>query len=59
MVLRISTPGKPTKLIDLGPHAGTVEQLPYRVMRLPIDEAIVYAATKGHPIRVHPIRVHR
>ncbi|MGA0060618.1 MAG: hypothetical protein ACO3RU_13625 [Planctomycetota bacterium] len=55
MTIRVRSrtrPGDTTKDIDLGPHAGTVEQLPYRVMRLPIDEAIVYSATKGHPIRV-------
>lgn len=54
MVLRVrdkARPGDTSRDRDLGPHTGTVEQLPYRVMRLPIDEAIVYSATKGHPIR--------
>ena len=51
MVLRISTPGKPTRLVDLGPH-GNGTRAPWKVMRLPIDEAIVLSWLKGHPIRV-------
>lgn len=50
MQLRVSHPGKPVKLIDLGPaHA---EPTPLKAMRLTIDEAIEYAARRGHAIKV-------
>lgn len=48
MVLRVSAPGKPTRLIDLG--VGHGEKAAYRPMRLPIDEAIAMSWAKGHPI---------
>lgn len=51
MVIRVSHPGKPTKLVDLGSH-GNGSPLPLKAMRLPIDEAIEMAARRGHPIKV-------
>jgi hypothetical protein len=51
VLLRISTPGKQTTFVDLGP-CPTVERLPSKLARLPIDEAIAETWRRGHPIRL-------
>ena len=53
MVLRVRSqtrPGDTSRDIDLGPHTETVVRLS-KIARLPIDEAIVYAASHGQRIR--------
>jgi len=51
MTIRVrakARPGDCSKDVPLGPaHA---ERTPFGSMRMPIDEAIVYAWAKGHPV---------
>lgn len=46
-VLRISTPGKPTTLVDLGPQ--TAQRHPYHAMRKTVDDLRASAGVgRGH-----------